>query len=72
MRWSGKLIHVDIGPGQWALEVGAGSPMPLLGAVPSELAGQKVVVKGRRVEGMGIAMTGSAAAIEVESVTRSG
>lgn len=66
--WIGTLSKLDLGPGVWVLETDDGERIALYGEVPSALSGQRVRVKGREVEAMGIAMVGNTA-IHVQSVT---
>lgn len=69
MKWTGTLMYADLGPGSFVLRTADGREWPLLGEVPKRLSGRQVVVTGRKVSGMGIAMTGAPGAIEVAQVS---
>ena len=68
-RFEGTLEFRDIGSGAWVLRTEDGEDLQLQGPIPEDLAGQEVVVEGRKVGLFGFAMTGGGG-VEVTSVTR--
>ncbi|HHO54200.1 MAG TPA: hypothetical protein ENK18_25855 [Deltaproteobacteria bacterium] len=69
--FEGKLTYEDLGTGAWVLETSDGERITLAGEIPRKLAGSKVRVQGRIVEGaMGFAMVGGRT-VEVNSISNS-
>lgn len=69
MEYEGTLRFVDLGPGQWVLELDEDEQVALVGAVPAALQDQDVVVTGRRVDVVSFGR-GAERAIEVRSVRK--
>lgn len=69
MEFEGVLTYVDLGSGQWVLELENGDRHPLVGDVPDALRGQMVVVTGEQEELLGFGLTDSRP-ISVERVAR--
>ena len=71
MTWTGKLEFADFGPGAWVLRTDKGEKIALYGEIPRDLDGARVRVEGKELDGMGIAMVGSAS-VEVTAIRRAG
>jgi hypothetical protein len=65
--WTGELAFRDLGAGLWTLRTDDGKVYQLAGAVPGDLAGQRVTVRGTHVDLHGFGMVG-AGGIEVAHV----
>ena len=67
MTWTGILERINVGTGAWRLVLTDGSTLGLYGAIPEELAGSQVLVRGQVFDGVGIGMVGGTL-VQVESV----
>ena len=68
-QWTGRLEHIDLGPGRWVLHTDQGEQLELAGEIPRALVGQRVRVEGRKASALGIGMLGGGA-VDVTTIER--